>query len=362
MSREYITSLLRPNIAELVPYASARNEFSGEADVFLDANENWQDFLGGTGYNRYPDPKQKLLKQKIETVLGLKSESLILGNGSDEIIDLLFRVFCVPAKDSAMILPPTYGAYRVFADINDIEVKTCSLRDDFMIDFPALETALNEEKNSRSDGRCKLLFICSPNNPTGNAFDKEDIERVLNLFDGMVVVDEAYIEFSQTPSAVELLETYDRLIILRTLSKSWGLANVRVGMAIASPVVVESLHNTKYPYNLSGPAQTLAIAALEKQEAVLASAAQTVGWRDELAKELEALSCILKVFPSQANFLLVKVADADKLYAWMKRQGIILRNRSRETRCAGCIRITVGSREENARLLTYLKRYEQEEA
>ncbi len=356
---EEIEGLLRPNIASLVPYSCARNDFTGVAEVYLDANENWRDFVGGQGRNRYPDPLSTKVREGVEQALGLPASNLVVGNGSDEIIDLLMRIFCVPGKDSVMLLPPTYGAYRVFADINDVAVRTCPLTPDFQFDFPALEHALAAEQAGRvpEGGRCKLLFICSPNNPTGNAFPLEQIERICALFDGVTVVDEAYFDFSPYPSAATLSRRYPRLVVMRTLSKSWALANARVGIAVACEAIVRTMINTKYPYNLGGPSQELAVQALTQAPAVREAAQDIVEARDALACTLKKVPAVEKVFPSDANFLLVKVADPDALCLWLRDRGIIIRNRSRELHCQGCVRITVGSAIENRRLVEALEEY-----
>lgn len=354
-----IAGLLRPNIASLVPYSCARNDFKGVAEVYLDANENWRDFVGDKGRNRYPDPLSTKVREGVEQALGLPASDMVIGNGSDEIIDLLMRIFCVPGKDSILLLPPTYGAYRVFADINDVAVLTCPLTPGFQFDFPAFETALADEKANRipEGGRCKLLFICSPNNPTGNAFPLEQIERICAMFDGIVVVDEAYFDFSPYPSAATLLERYPRLVVMRTLSKSWALANARVGIAVACEAIIRTMINTKYPYNLGGPSQELAVEALAQAKAVEAASRKIIEAREALAAALAALPAVRKVFPSDANFLLVQVDDPDGLCLWLRDQGIIIRNRSKELHCRGCVRVTVGSDAENTRLVEALARY-----
>lgn len=356
---EAIKELIRPNIAALVPYSCARNDFAGTAEVYLDANENWRDFVGDAGRNRYPDPLSTKVRKSVERALGLPASSLVIGNGSDEIIDLLMRIFCIPGKDSVLLMPPTYGAYRVFADINDVGTVSCPLTEDFQIDFPALERTLAQERLSRraEGGRCKLLFVCSPNNPTGNAFPVDQIRRVCDLFDGVTVVDEAYFDFSPYPSAATLLDRYPRLVVLRTLSKSWALANARVGIAVACEAIVRTMIDTKYPYNLGGPSQDLAVQALSKVDEVKAAAQRIVEARIALARRLEDLPVTLRVFSSDANFLLVKVRDPDGLCLWLRERGIIIRNRSRELHCEGCVRITVGSEAENERLVEALERY-----
>jgi len=352
--------LLRKNIAELKPYSCARNDFTGEAEVYLDANENWQDFVGKVDANRYPDPLSVLVRTAIEEKLGLPVANTLLGNGSDELIDNLLRCFCVPGKDSILLMPPTYGAYRVFADINDVKVETVPLTPDFAIDAPALETFLAQEKATRSgEGRLKLLFICSPNNPSGNAFSLDQIARVCSLFDGITVVDEAYFDFSSQPSAVNLLGRFPNLVVLRTLSKCWALASARVGIAIASEEMIAVFRSMKYPYNIGSPSQNLALKALDRADAVQQGLALIKAERSRLGSELAKLACVQRVFPSDANFFLVRVTDADALYHSLADRGIIVRNRSKEMHCQECLRITVGSRAENDTLLAALSAYKE---
>ncbi|MDD3903995.1 MAG: histidinol-phosphate transaminase [Sphaerochaeta sp.] len=351
-------SLLRKNIANLKPYSCARNDFTGQAEVYLDANENWRDFVGNTGRNRYPDPVCSLLRRALDEVMGLPFEHTVVGNGSDELIDNLFRCFCNPGQDSVLLMPPTYGAYRVFADINDVQVKTVPLDAEFALDFPALEQFLQEEKAERTEtSRCKLLFICSPNNPSGNAFPLSQIERVCKLFDGITVVDEAYFDFSPFESAVSLLDKYPNLVVLRTLSKCWALANARIGIGVASKEICAVLNSMKYPYNVGGPSQDLALQALMHREDVQAGLQGISEERKRMGQELGLVACIERVFASHANFYLVRVSDALKLYHYLAQLGIIVRNRSKELHCENCLRITIGSREENDKLLSALHSY-----
>jgi histidinol-phosphate aminotransferase len=348
-------SLIRENIARLKPYSSARNEFTGVADVYLDANENWRTFVSMEGANRYPDPQARLLRQGIEEVLGLPCERTVIGSGSDELIDNLIRCFCEPRQDSILIFDPTYGAYRVFADINDVRVDRVALTPSFEIDFEALQRFLTARKSE--EGRAKLLFLCSPNNPTANAYTLEEIERICSLFDGIVVVDEAYYDFSEKPSAVTLLDRFERLVVLRTLSKCWGLASARVGIAVASEEIVALIASMKYPYNVGGPSQTLALEALSHSEEVEQTLRVIKEERARLVEELSVLRCVEHVYPSDANFLLIKVDDAQAIYRFLTERGIIVRNRSGELHCQNCLRITVGSAEENERLRVALKEY-----
>ncbi|MBI9094723.1 MAG: histidinol-phosphate transaminase [Sphaerochaeta sp.] len=355
--------LLRKNIANLVPYSCARNDFVGEAEVYLDANENWRDFVGDQGRNRYPDPLCTQVRKALDEVLGLPFAHTVIGNGSDEIIDNLFRCFCNPGVDKVIIMSPTYGAYRVFADINDVLVEQIPLTSDFAIDFDALEGFLGQEKKRREggkeDGRSKLLFICSPNNPTGNAFPLEEIERVCTLFEGITVVDEAYYDFSSLGSAVTLLPRFPRLVVLRTLSKCWSLANARVGIAVASEAICKVLTSMKYPYNVGGPSQELALKGLAQADKVQQVRSLTLGEKSRMEEALASLSCVVKIFRSDANFLLVRVGNADELYHYLAQKGIIVRNRSRELYCENCLRITIGSKSENDRLLAALAAYEE---
>lgn len=354
--------LLRPNIENLIPYSCARNDFVGEAEVYLDANENWRDFVGGQQRNRYPDPLCTLLRQAVEEVLGLPFENTVIGNGSDEIIDNLMRCFCIPGKDRIIIMQPTYGAYKVFADINNVAVASVSLTPKFSLDIPALRAFLEQEQDRNTgkeeQGRSKLLFICSPNNPTGNAFPLAQIEEICTLFDGIVVVDEAYADYSDNGSAVTLLEKFPRLVVLRTLSKCWSLANARVGIAVANEALCKVLLSMKYPYNVSGPSQELALQGLAQADQVRQAKEVTIRERKRMEEALVLLSCVKEVFPSDANFLLVRVSDADQLYRSLAQRGIIVRNRSRELYCEGCLRITIGSEAENNTLLAALKAYE----
>ncbi len=349
--------LVRANIANLTPYSSARNEFTGEAEVYLDANENWQGFVSLDGANRYPDPQATAVRQRIETVLGLPFAHTVIGSGSDELIDNLIRIFCEPRLDSILVMNPTYGAYRVFADINDVAVHSVDLTEEFQIDLDALSRFLADERASRSGGRLKIIFICSPNNPTANAFDLDTIERISTLFDGIVVVDEAYQDFSTKESAVTLLDRFERLVVLRTLSKCWGLASARVGIAVSSEKIVSLIARMKYPYNVGGPSQALALEALSRTEEVADGRRAIIEERERMREALIDIACIQRVFASDANFLLVRVSDARFLYRFLAERGIIVRDRSSQKHCAGCLRFTVGSREENERLLAALKEY-----
>ncbi len=348
-----ITALLRENIKSMKPYSSARSEFSGKAEVFLDANENYQDFLGGEGRNRYPDPLQRAVKKEISSVFGLDRKNIFLGNGSDEAIDLLYRAFTDPVTDKVVVMPPTYGVYSVFANLNAVPMVRIDLDPSFQIDLEAIETAITQYGES-----LKLIFICSPNNPTANDIDRKAIITILDSFPGIVVVDEAYQDFSRRESTLDLLPDYKNLVVLRTLSKAWGLANARLGMAFGHEDIISVFTNIKYPYNISGPAQETALRALAKKADVLAGIAEIIDSRTQMVGDLKDLSFVEKVFPSAANFLLVRVTEADKLYTSLREMGIIIRNRTKEPGCENCVRITIGSEPENRELLKAMRALE----
>lgn len=341
-----LNSLLRDNIKRLVPYSSARDEFKGEASIYLDANENSFGSPLPTAYHRYPDPLQWKVKYKLADIKGVPPQNIFLGNGSDEAIDILFRAFCRPVIDNVLLCPPTYGMYEVSANINDITVRKATLTEDFQLDLPAMEAAIDENT--------KLIFICSPNNPTANAIRREDIEMILNNFDGVVVVDEAYINFSKQKTLISELTEYPNLVILQTLSKAWGLAALRVGMAFASEDIINVFNKIKPPYNINQASQELALEALGNIEQVNAWIKETVQERNKLEQALNELPIVQKVYPSDANFLLVKVSDAKGIYNQLVEQGIIVRDRSKVELCAGCLRITVGTPEENVQLIQAL--------
>lgn len=331
--------LIRPNIRRLTPYASARDEFSGEASIYLDANENSLGSPLPRPYNRYPDPLQRALKEKLARIKGVPPAHIFLGNGSDECIDLLLRALCVPAADNVILCPPTYGMYAVSARINDVDVREVPLTADFQLDLPGILSAVDEHT--------KLIFLCSPNNPTGGCLAREDIEAVLNNFDGMVVLDEAYINFSRQRSFIRELTEYPNLAILQTLSKAWGLAALRIGMLFASLPLVDVLNRIKPPYNIGQASQELAMEALDRIEQVNAWTRQLVEERGRLASALQALDRVEHIYPSDANFLLVRVKEARALYEALVARGIIVRDRSRVILCEGCLRVTVGTPAEN---------------
>lgn len=342
-----LNSLLRDNIKRLTPYSSARDEFKGEASVYLDANENSFGSPLPVSYHRYPDPLQWKVKYRLAEIKGVPPQNIFLGNGSDEAIDILYRAFCRPGVDNVILCPPTYGMYEVSANINDITIRKAALTEDFQLDLEAIEAAIDENT--------KLIFICSPNNPTANAIDKEAIEMVLNNFDGIVVVDEAYINFSRHKSFIQELMEYPNLVVLQTLSKAWGLAALRMGMAFAGEDIINVFNKIKPPYNINQASQELALEALGNVEQVNAWIKETVEERNKLTGELEKLSIVEKVYPSDANFLLVKTTDARGIYNILTNKGIIVRDRSKVELCAGCLRITIGTPEENVTLLQALQ-------
>ena len=341
-----IEKLVRKNIAALEPYSTARDEYKGSLGILLDANENPYD----NGINRYPSTSLKeQLRCRVASLKGVAPERLFLGNGSDEAIDLCYRVFCSPGRDNAVIMAPSYGMYSVCADINDIERRMVMLE-------PETFALPVERLLAATDSRTKLMFICSPNNPTGNAFDLSDIERLAAEFGGILVVDEAYIDFSSKPGVLPLLEKYPNLIVLQTLSKAWGMAGLRIGLAMSSPYIISVFKQVKYPYNIG--ADTIALALEQLKSDVSQQVAEIVAERDRLSRELHAAACVKKVYPSDANFLLVKVTDPRGLYNALLQEGVIVRDRSRVALCEGCLRITVGTLQENAKMEKIIYAYE----
>ncbi|WP_026751999.1 histidinol-phosphate transaminase [Sediminibacterium sp. C3] len=338
-----VNTLVRDNIARLTPYSSARDEFSGEAKVFLDANENSLGSPLKKWYNRYPDPHQKAIKQKLAMVKGIAAEHIFLGNGSDECIDLLYRCFCNPGKDNIVICPPTYGMYEVSANINDVAVKKVSLLPNFELDLSGIEDAI--------DDQTKLIWICSPNNPTGNSLKRLDIETLLNNFKGLVIVDEAYINFSKQKSFVQELTEYPNLVVLQTLSKAWGLAGLRLGMAFASTAIIEILNRVKPPYNINQATQELVLTALEEVGQINDMIRLLVDMREALAEVFASMPTVETVYPSDANFILVKIKEARAVYEFLLTKGIVLRDRSNVQLCNDCLRITVGSEQDNTLLV-----------
>jgi histidinol-phosphate aminotransferase len=345
-----IESLVRENIKNLKPYSSARSEFRGNADVFLDANENSYGSPLDEDFNRYPDPLQWKLKQEISKIKGIPPQNIFIGNGSDEVIDIAFRIFCEPKIDNILICPPTYGMYKVCANINDVEVREVLLTKDFQLNVEGILSIVDEHT--------KLLFLCSPNNPTGNNFARRDIEFLLNNFSGIVVIDEAYINFSNQKPFLQELTTYKNLIVMHTLSKAWGLAGLRLGLGFASELIIDLFNKVKPPYNINGSSQLLGIKALEKISEVNQNIKNIVKERSLLEKELEQFDFIKIIYPSDSNFILIKVDDANKLYHYLLMNRIIVRNRSNEPLCENCVRVTIGTQAENEKLLNALKNYE----
>ncbi len=341
-----IQDLLRENIKVLKPYSTARDEFKGNAIIFLDANENSYGSPLPVNYNRYPDPLQKDLKTEISKIKGVPNEHIFLGNGSDEPIDLLLRAFCNPGVDNVIILPPTYGMYEVCANINDVAVKKVNLLANFQVDLEKIAEAI--DKNT------KIIFICSPNNPTGNSIKREDIETILANFNGIVVIDEAYINYAKQKTFIQELTEYPNLVVLQTFSKAWGLAALRLGMAFSSKPVVDILNKIKSPYNINQATQDLALEALKNIEQVNNWIRETVTERDRLITALSKISAVNKVYPTDANFILIDIAEAHKTYGALVAEGIIVRDRSKVILCEGCLRITVGTRDENDKLLLAL--------
>ena len=343
-----IRKLLRPNIAALTPYSTARDEFNGVAEIYLDANES----AYPSGFNRYPDPRQRMLKEAIARVECISTDNLFLGNGSDEAIDIILRVFCTPGLHNALAISPSYGMYEVAAAINDVELRKVSLRDDFSLGVDALLAA--------ADGNTRVVFLCSPNNPTGNSIPLADITRIASLLDAIIVVDEAYIHYSPYESLVGKISRHNNIVILRTLSKACGMAGLRVGIAVAVPFIIDVMSMVKYPYNLSQATINEALKLLEDDnvEKVRRQVSENISERERLGKALTELRSVVKVYPSDANFLLVKVDDADALYDYLAARGIIVRNRNRVPGCVGCLRITIGLPEENDRILKTIMEYE----
>lgn len=344
-----LTALLRENIRNLVPYSSARDEFKGEASVFLDANENAFGSPLPHDYNRYPDPLQHQVKHKLSSIKGVPAENMFLGNGSDEAIDILYRAFCTPKIDNVILVPPTYGMYEVSANINDVEVRKVNLTADYQLDLDGIAEAL--------DTHTKLIFVCSPNNPTGNSINPLDIETLLINFKGIVVVDEAYINYSKQKSFTYSLPEFPNLVVLQTLSKAWGLAALRLGLAFASKEIIEVFNKIKPPYNINQATQDLVLEALNNYEVVNEWIRETIKERETLVAQLDALQPVEKITPSDANFILVKLQDPRSLYDFLVDKGIIVRDRSKVALCDGCLRITVGTKLENERLINEIQEF-----
>lgn len=337
-----LQELIRPNIWSLAPYSCARNEFTGEASVFLDANENPYN----QPFNRYPDPLQVQLKEKIAALKGVRPTQIMLGVGSDEPIDLIFRIFCEPAQDNVVAINPTYGMYGVCADINNVAYKQVNLNDDFSLDA---QNVLNA-----CDANTKVIFLCSPNNPTGNSLERSEIEKIVTGFEGIVVIDEAYIDFSNEPSWLASLNAYPNIIVLQTFSKAWGMAALRCGMAFASEDIIAFFNKVKYPYNLNLLTQEAVLKQVEAVEQKNKWVETLLAERSKMIANLQNLPLVKHIYPTDANFVLAKVDDANKTYNYLVNKGIIVRNRNSVTLCQGCLRITIGTPQENQELLTAL--------
>ena len=339
-----IQDLIRPTIKALKPYSSARDEFQGNSDdmVFLDANENPFE----NGVNRYPDPQQRTLKSLLSKIKGVPQQNILLGNGSDEVLDLIYRAFCEPNQDNIITLPPTYGMYSVLANINAIEIKSVQLDADFQ---PKVDEILNT-----SNANSKLLFLCSPNNPTGNSFEAKSIEKLIKAFKGIVVIDEAYIDFSNEESWASRLNEFSNLIITQTLSKAYGMAGIRLGICYASEEIISVLNRIKPPYNVNALTQQKAISQLEQQELTQNQVIDILKERDLLITKLESVDYISKIYPSDANFLLAKVDNATKRYNQLIDKGIVIRNRTSQPGCENCLRFTIGTPKENEKLIKEL--------
>jgi histidinol-phosphate aminotransferase len=344
-----INNIIRENIKNLKPYSSARDEFQGEASVYLDANENAFGSPLDENYNRYPDPMQYAVKKRLMEIKGVPIRNIFLGNGSDEAIDILFRSFCNPGIDNVILVPPTYGMYEVSANINDVETRKVNLTDDYQLNLEGIAEAI--DKNT------KIIFICSPNNPTGNSINRDDIETLLANFTGLVVVDEAYINFSRQKTFIQELTEYANLVVLQTLSKAWGLAGLRVGMAFASEEIIEVMNRVKPPYNINEASQQLALQALQNTEQVNNWIKETLAERDKLVLQLKDFDFVVDIYPSDANFILVKTTSAKGIYTFLVQNGIIVRDRSRVELCEGALRITVGTPQENTILINTLKNF-----
>lgn len=344
-----LTGILRDNIRNLIPYSSARDEFKGEASVLLDANENAYGSPLDGNYNRYPDPLQQQLKVKLSGIKGVPPRNIFLGNGSDEAIDILYRAFCRPGVDNVILVPPTYGMYEVSAHINDAAVKKVNLTEDFQLNLEGIAEAI--------DANTRIIFLCSPNNPTGNSLHREDVETILANFKGLVVIDEAYINYARQKTFIQELTEYSNLVVLQTLSKAWGLAGLRLGMAFASEEIIEVFNKIKPPYNINQATQELALRALDNVDKVNEWIRETVSEREKLSTKLSSLAFVLRVYPSDANFILAKTTNPRQLYDYLVEKSIIVRDRSKVELCEGCLRITVGTPDENKLLLEALDEF-----
>ena len=338
-----LKDLVRKNIWELKPYSCARDEFKGEASAYLDANENPY----GAPYNRYPDPRQTALKEKISKIKGVPANQIMLGNGSDEPIDLIYRIFCEPGVDNVVAIEPTYGMYGVCADVNNVEYRRIQLDEKFDINGRNTITAVDEHT--------KVMWFCSPNNPTGNLLTRNKMAFMCYNFPGIVVIDEAYVDFSSQDSWLKTLNQFPNLIVLQTFSKAWGMASVRCGMAFASPAIIELFNKVKYPYNINLLTQQFVSERLDHIDDMKAQVQEILAERSRMAEELQKLECVETVYPSEANFLLVKLDDANARYKKLVESGVIVRNRTTVQLCEGCLRITIGSQTENNQLLANIQ-------
>lgn len=338
-----LNRLLRPNIRDLKPYSSARDEYSGEAAVFLDANEN----PFNAPYNRYPDPYQRKLKKRIAEIKNISPENIFLGNGSDEAIDIAIRAFCEPGIDNIVSISPTYGMYQVAADINNVKVKKVLLTPDFQLDVSAILNNIDENT--------KIIFLCSPNNPTGNCFRKEDVRDIINHFQGIVIIDEAYIDFAPEKSWLPELINYPNLIIFQTFSKAWGMAGIRLGMAFAEKSIINVFSKIKYPYNVNNLTQEKALELLNKSQSMQKWVEELLSEKQNLIAQLKKMPIVQKIYPSDANFILIKTDAPKKIYNFLVENKIIIRDRSKVVLCEGCLRITIGAPEENRKLIETLK-------
>ena len=349
MAEFYLDNILRSNVKKLIPYSSARSEFEGDAQIFLDANENSLGSALGNNFHRYPDPLQKKLKQKLSAIKNVPAENIFVGNGSDEAIDLLIRAFCNPGADNILIFPPTYGMYEVSAEINDIAINKVLLTEDYQLNIDVIKGGL--------DDHTKIVFVCSPNNPTGNLLNPTSIEWLLKNFNGIVVVDEAYIDFEGSQSWTQRLDKFPNLVVLQTLSKAWGLAGLRIGFAYASKEIIHVFNKIKPPYNISEATQQLALQALQNEQQAKEKTNILIQQKIRLLESFKQFDFIKTIYPSDANFILVKVDDAKHLYQYLIAKTIVVRNRSSQPLCENSLRITVGTPEENDTLLLALKSY-----
>jgi histidinol-phosphate aminotransferase len=338
-----ISKWVRKNILDMKPYSSARDEFKGEAEIFLDANENPYP----SAFNRYPDPLQWKVKKSLALIKKVEPEQIFLGNGSDEAIDLIIRAFCEPHRDSILINDPTYGMYAVCAEVNAVPVIKVKLTEEFALDTGAVLSAITPD--------CKVIFLCSPNNPTGNLLNARSVIKILEEFEGIVVIDEAYIDFTSGDTFLQYLSTYKNLVVLQTFSKAWGLAGLRLGMAFASKELIEIFNKIKYPYNVNIQTQEIALKVLQRVDDKDKAVKLIIEQRKKLADELGLLPVTIKVYPSDGNFLLVKMKDAPAAYRYLMNRKIIIRDRSKVTLCNNCVRITVGTPAENEKLIAALK-------